>query len=68
MNSLDARLARSLMERNIEEARLSARTRHLEHSMEKAHLGWRRLPVQLGAWLVALGEQLVQYAPVRPAH
>ena len=67
MNSLDGRLARILMKRNLEEARWAAHSWHLVYSMEKAHLGWRRLPVRLGTWLVALGEWLVQDAPVRPA-
>lgn len=67
MNSLDDRLARILMERNLEEARRSAYSVHLVHSMEQSPLGWRRLPVRLGTWLVALGEWLVQDAPVRPA-
>jgi len=67
MNSLDGRVARILMERNLEEARRSACSVHLVHSMERSHLGWRRLPVRLGTWLVTLGEWLVQDAPVRPA-
>jgi hypothetical protein len=67
MNSLDGRLARILMERNLEEARRLANSRYLVHSMNRARLGWRRLPVRLGTWLLALGEWLVQGAPVRPA-
>jgi hypothetical protein len=67
MNCSDIRLAKILMDRNVEEARRLARSHHLVHPIEKAHPGWYRLLGQLGAWLVALGERLVQYAPVQPA-
>ena len=67
MNSADARLARILMDRNVEEASRPAYGQHRADSMEKAPLGWQAMLAQLGAWLVALGERLAQYAPVQPS-
>jgi hypothetical protein len=67
MNSSDARLARILMDRNVAEASRSAQPQHRAGSVEKAFLGWQAVLAQLGAWLVALGERLAQYAPVQPS-
>jgi hypothetical protein len=67
MNSSDARLARILMDRNVEEASRSAYPQHRAGSVEKAPLGWQAVLAQLGTWLVALGERLAQYAPVQPS-
>lgn len=63
----DARLARILMDRNVEEASRPAHPQHRVHSMEKAPAGWQAMLAHLGAWLVALGERLAQYAPVQPS-
>jgi len=72
MNCLDARLVRTVVEMNLEEARQRAYLDGLAHhsrGMQASRLSCLagRMLGQLGTRLVALGERLEPHTPVSPS-